>query len=67
MEYIDSSVFIGAFLPTDPNHNEIKKTEKLLYTLRFLIFLWLINRERGGKSQTRISNFEITYSASKVR
>ena len=25
MKYIDSSVFIGAFLPTDPNHMSCKK------------------------------------------
>ena len=25
MKYIDSSVFIGAFLPTDPNHNVCRR------------------------------------------
>jgi hypothetical protein len=37
-----------------------KKTENLLYALSFLIFLWLINRRQGGKSQMKKGDKAVT-------
>jgi len=36
MEYIDSSVFIGAFLPSDPNHKICRKVVDAIIRDRLL-------------------------------